>query len=100
MKKEEYLKQKQDLINHSLFNHDLIQDDKLNRTLNFVSANLVNFIPSLPVNEHESTFKKILINRNLSALDEQHLDLFDSNVEVEGMDNDYLNFLRKNKNNY
>jgi lauroyl/myristoyl acyltransferase len=95
MKKEEYLTQKQNLINHSLFNYDLIQDDKLNRTLNFVSANLVNFIPSLETSKHDATFKQILLHRTLSSLDEQYLGVLNDNVEVEGIDRGYLDFLRK-----
>ncbi|MDZ7897176.1 MAG: hypothetical protein U5N85_03995 [Arcicella sp.] len=96
MTQQEYVSRKKELINHSSKSLNLTTDDKLNRTLNFVSANLLNFIPSLPLEKHEDTFKKIFVHQSLSVLDEQHIDVLDKNVEVEGMDGETLDYLRNN----
>ena len=96
MTQQEYVSRKKELINHSSKAFNLANDDKLNRTLNFVSANLLNFIPSLPVEKHEDTFKKIFVHQSLSVLDEQHIDVLEKNVKVEGMENETLDYLRNN----
>jgi lauroyl/myristoyl acyltransferase len=96
MTQQEYVTRKQELIHQSSSRFNLTKDDKLNRTLNFVSANFLNFIPSLPIEEHEDAFKKIFVHQSLSVLDEQHIDVLDKNVEIEGMDNEGLEYLRNN----
>lgn len=96
MTQQEYVSRKKELINHSSKPFNLTTDDKLNRTLNFVSANFLNFIPSLPIEEHEDAFKKIFVHQSLSVLDEQHIDVLDRDVEVEGMEDSTLDYLRNN----
>jgi lauroyl/myristoyl acyltransferase len=96
MTQQEYVSRKEELINYSSKSFNLANDDKLNRTLNFVSANLINFIPSLPIEKHEETFKKIFVHQKLSVLDEQHIDVLDRDVQVEGMEDETLDYLRNN----
>ncbi|BAV05891.1 hypothetical protein FLA_1903 [Filimonas lacunae] len=58
-------------------------DDTLNRTFNFVSANLLNFLPEIEADAHEQFFKDLLYHQKLSALDSNHPALVQA-LQLEG----------------
>lgn len=78
MRTDTFLEKKNRLIDGLLNRTDLYEDDVLNRTLNFVSANLGNFLPGIAVGDHESIFRNILLNQKLSILEHQFPEVLDS----------------------
>ena len=59
-------------------------DGLLNRTLTFFSANLSNFLPEIPVAEHEALFSQLMLSRDLSVLEQQYAGILDQ-VSCEGI---------------
>lgn len=83
MSKKQYLAERKRIVAGTLHKADLSQDDTLNRTFNFVSANLLNFLPAIPADTHEALFSGMLMHQQLSMLDYRHMKAVDQ-VCTEG----------------
>jgi lauroyl/myristoyl acyltransferase len=93
MKESEYSTEKNRLVEQLLYQAPLNTDDLLNRSLNFFSANISNFIPTIDEAMHESLFKQVLLHQKLSWLDTQYPDIFDC-IDYEGLESSTLNLLK------
>lgn len=69
MSEKQYLAERKRIVSGTSLSTALGQDDTLNRTFNFVSANLLNFLPSIPADTHENLFSKMRMHQQLSLLD-------------------------------
>jgi lauroyl/myristoyl acyltransferase len=94
MQYQDYLTKRNRLLEDSLIETPVLNDDILNRSVNFVSANLVNFIPEMDVTEHEPLFRQILLYQKLSRLDAEYPNIYDS-VSIDGLNNETLRLLKE-----
>lgn len=83
MNQEKFLKARNSLLT-AQEKCSIYEDPLLNRTFNFVSANLINFMPNIPATEHEVVFKNIMLNKDLSILEQQYPEVLDT-VSYEGL---------------
>jgi len=93
MKQTEYLAERNRLTEETLGRLSVHNDDTLNRTLNFVSANLRNFIPQIDVGTHEMLFRHMLLQQKLSWLDLEFPAIFD-HISYENSNIDAFEFLK------
>ncbi|MDR6339626.1 lauroyl/myristoyl acyltransferase [Filimonas zeae] len=93
MSKKQYLAERKRIAAGTLLKADLSQDDTLNRTFNFVSANLLNFLPGIPADTHEALFSQMLMHQQLSMLDYHHPDALNQ-VRTEGAYEDAIALLK------
>ncbi len=83
MNEKNYLAQRSHIIAGILRDTDTGKDDTLNRTFNFVSANLLNFLPEIAADTHEHLFKDMLLHQQLSLLEYRYPEII-NNVAPEG----------------
>jgi KDO2-lipid IV(A) lauroyltransferase len=74
MKEQDYLQQRDRLLDDCFGSNPIYADKTNRRTFNLVSANLLNFMPSIPVLEHDTLFRQIGFHQKLALLDSQHTD--------------------------
>jgi lauroyl/myristoyl acyltransferase len=70
------------------------ESETLTRSMNFVSANLSNFLPETDCHRHEEIFREVLFNQQLSWLDMQYTDVF-RNINYEGPHIETIELLKK-----
>lgn len=94
MNVKSYLEERSNLADCILHNTHTEADDMLNRTFNFVSANLLHFMPDLPVQAHDRIFKNILLHQKLSLLDHRYPEII-ADAQLEGCYEAALMLLKK-----
>lgn len=94
MSEKRYLAEKKRIASGTLHKTDLSKDDTLNRTFNFVSANLLNFLPAVPVDTHETLFSQMLQHQQLSLLDYRY-PCAAAQVHTEGAYNEAIALLKQ-----
>lgn len=72
----------------SVWNDELIMGN-----FNFVSAALQNYLPGIPFGEHEKIFRDIMLNQQLSIIEQQVPDIL-KNVTLEGLTSTQLGILK------
>jgi lauroyl/myristoyl acyltransferase len=92
MNQAEFTERRNKIAESTLHNVNILDDDLLNRTQNFVSANMLNFMPEIRVTEHEDIFRHILLNKDLSILEQQYEGIMES-VSYEGLSRQFFNLL-------
>lgn len=94
MNKEKYLAEKSRLTDGMLPDTESFSKDTLNRTFNFVSANLLNFLPDLKPDMHESVFNQMLMHQQLSMLEYQYPGVIHE-VTTEGSAEEAMELMKK-----
>jgi lauroyl/myristoyl acyltransferase len=93
MQYQEYITERNRLFDEALIETPVSDNEMFNRTVNFVSANLSNFIPEMDFTEHEPLFRQILLYQKLSRLDAEYANIYDS-VSMEDLSDDLLAMLK------
>ena len=65
-----------------------------NHQFNLVSANLFKFLPELSFNQHQLTFREIILHNRLSHFEQLHMETFDY-VTCDNLTTSYFKLLRE-----
>lgn len=93
MNDKKYLAQRSHIVTGILRDTDTAKDDTLNRTFNFVSANLLNFLPEIAADTHEYLFKDMLLHQQLSLLEYRYPEIV-AHVTPEGSYEEVITLLK------
>lgn len=92
MNHAEFTERRAQIAESTLHKENILEDDMLNRTQNFVSANILNFMPEIKAVDHENIFRNILLNKELSILEQQYVNILDT-VSYEGLSRQFFEVL-------
>ncbi len=92
MTQKQYISERDELV--SSFDRVLaqVQDDALNNQFNLVSAGLLNFLPEIGFEQHRAIFRDILLNQQLSWLEQSAFAALDF-LSCEGISSDVVKVL-------
>jgi lauroyl/myristoyl acyltransferase len=95
MYQQSYIASRNELVNELKNDFKIKEDEYRNGQLNMVSAALVNYLPEIPIEQHEKIYKNILQHKKLSILEQANSAAYDF-VEMENLTENILHQL-KNK---
>jgi lauroyl/myristoyl acyltransferase len=93
MQQPTYLKARNELIDNFKKGLKLEEDENLFGQYNMVSTALVNYLPTITVDKHETIYKDILLHQKLSILEQSTYKSLDF-VEMENCTDEILNLLK------
>lgn len=93
MKPSDYIERRNKLIADFTEGLQVRNDEYLNGQLQMVSAGLMNYLPAIGIEKHETIFQQILLHKKLSILEQQHYEVLDY-VKTEGPAPDMLALLK------
>lgn len=82
MNESAYIKSRNTLFNTYKEQIVVKADEGMNGQFNMVSAALVNYLPDIPVDEHEEIFKNILLHKKLSILEQSTYEALDHSTPI------------------
>lgn len=94
MQLEEYLIQRNEIVNNFSKKSKVWQEDIMIAKFNIVSACLSNYLPNIPQEEHTQIFKNIFIHQKLSMFEQSFYELPDY-VAYENLNAQIWNLLKK-----
>ena len=93
MQQPTYIEARNELINHFKQGVKTKEDENLNGQYNMVSTALVNYLPSIGINEHEEIYKNILLHKKLSILEQSTYESLNF-VEMENCSDEMVSLLK------
>lgn len=72
-----YIQQRNYLINEFINSLNIQESEYLYGQMNMVSAGLVNYLPTIPIEMHEDIYKQILLHKKLSMLEQSDYAVLD-----------------------
>lgn len=94
MQLEEYLIQRNEIVNNFSKKSKVWQEDIMIAKFNIVSGCLSNYLPNIPQEEHTQIFKNIFIHQKLSMFEQSFYELPDY-VAYENLNSQIWNLLKK-----
>lgn len=89
-----YLRQRKKIIESISTKLSIWEDKVIMEKFNLVSASLLNYLPHLKFDQHEEIFKEILLNQNLSILEQSYSSVIE-NTTLENFNDDFFHSLNQ-----
>lgn len=93
MNRSEYIQSRNSLINDFETKFSFDDNEALNGQFNMVSASLSNFVPGIHFSSHKDIYKKILVHKKLSIVEQSSYQILDF-IEAENFSDEIIGLLK------